>query len=87
MRQLQRELQAENTSYQQLLDETRQKLALSYLKDRENSLGDVAFLLGFSKPSAFYRAFKRWTGQTPRTYRLNTRINISEDGNNESPTQ
>ncbi|MEA5593657.1 AraC family transcriptional regulator [Rivularia sp. UHCC 0363] len=71
VRQLQRELKAENTSYQQLLDETRQKLALQYLKNPETSIHDVAFLLGFSEPSAFHRAFKRWMGQTPRSYREN----------------
>ncbi len=71
VRQLQRELQTENTSYQQLLDETRRDLALRHLQDSETPIHDVAFLLGFSEPSAFYRAFKRWTGQTPRQYRKN----------------
>ncbi|MEH1868994.1 MAG: AraC family transcriptional regulator [Nostoc sp.] len=69
VRQLQRELQAEGTSYQQLLDETRKQLALRHLKNPDSSISDVAFLLGFSEPSAFHRAFKRWTGQTPRNYR------------------
>ncbi|NJM18984.1 MAG: AraC family transcriptional regulator [Richelia sp. SM1_7_0] len=71
VRQLQRELQAENTSYQKLLDQTRQQLALEHLNNPETSIHDVAFLLGFSEPSAFYRAFKRWMGQTPRSYRQN----------------
>ena len=70
VRQLQRELQTENTTYQQLLDETRKELAFQSLKNPETSIHDVAFLLGFSEPSAFHRAFKRWTGQTPRSYRL-----------------
>lgn len=69
VRQLQRELQAENTSYQQLLDETRKEIALSQLKNPAISIDDVAFFLGFSEPSAFHRAFKRWTRQTPRSYR------------------
>jgi AraC-like DNA-binding protein len=69
VRQLQRELQAENTSYQQLLEETRKNLAIQYFKNPETSIHDVAFLLGFSEPSAFHRAFKRWTGKTPRSYR------------------
>ncbi len=72
VRQLQRELQTEHTSYQLLLDETRKALALSQLKLPATSIHDVAFLLGFSEPSAFHRAFKRWTGQTPRSYRLNS---------------
>lgn len=69
VRQLQRELQAEHTSYQQLLEETRKDLAIQHFKNPETSIHDVAFLLGFSEPSAFHRAFKRWTGQTPRSYR------------------
>ena len=70
VRQLQRQLQTENTTYQKLLDETRKELAFQALKNPETSIHDVAFLLGFSEPSAFHRAFKRWTGQTPRSYRL-----------------
>lgn len=73
VRQLQRELQTENTTYQQLLDETRIEMAFQALKNPEASIHDVAFLLGFSEPSAFHRAFKRWTGQTPRSYRLSRR--------------
>ncbi|WP_236142940.1 AraC family transcriptional regulator [Nostoc sp. CMAA1605] len=69
VRQLQRELQAEGTSYQQLLDQTRKELALRYLQSPHTPIYDVAFLLGFSEPSAFHRAFKRWTGQTPKAYR------------------
>ncbi|MEA5616610.1 AraC family transcriptional regulator [Cronbergia sp. UHCC 0137] len=69
VRQLQRELQSENTSYQQLLDKTRRELALQQIQNPETSIHDIAFLLGFSEPSAFHRAFKRWTGQTPRNYR------------------
>jgi AraC-like DNA-binding protein len=68
-RQLQRELKAEGTSFQQLLDQTRKELALRHLKNSDTPIHDVAFLLGFSEPSAFHRAFKRWTGQTPRAYR------------------
>ncbi|MEC4815306.1 MAG: AraC family transcriptional regulator [Scytonema sp. PMC 1069.18] len=70
VRNLQRELQAEGTSYQQLLDETRKQLALRHLQKADIPIHDIAFLLGFSEPSAFHRAFKRWTGKTPRAYRL-----------------
>jgi len=70
VRQLQRELQVENTSYQQILDDTRKQIALKHIRDRQTSIHDLAFLLGFSEPSAFYRAFKRWTGATPRNYRV-----------------
>ncbi|MGB3294730.1 MAG: AraC family transcriptional regulator [Phormidesmis sp.] len=69
VRQLQRELQAENTSYQQLLEDTRKALSLQHLQNPETSIHDIAFMLGFSEPSAFHRAFKRWTQQTPNSYR------------------
>ncbi|MDZ8110134.1 MAG: AraC family transcriptional regulator [Nostoc sp. DedQUE12a] len=69
VRNLQRELQTEGTSYQQLLDATRKELALRHLKKTDTPIHDVAFLLGFSEPSAFNRAFKRWTGKTPTAYR------------------
>ncbi|WP_414566081.1 MULTISPECIES: AraC family transcriptional regulator [unclassified Anabaena] len=77
VRQLQRELQNENTSYQQLLDTTRRELALRYLRKQETSIHDVAFLLGFSEPSAFHRAFKRWTKQTPRNYRAAQQLHLN----------
>lgn len=70
VRQLQRELQTEGTSFQKLLDQTRKELALRYLKDPATPIHDISFLLGFSEPSAFNRAFKRWTGHTPRGYRF-----------------
>jgi AraC-like DNA-binding protein len=69
-RQLQRELKTEGTSFQKLLDTIRQELALRHLKNSVTPIHDIAFLLGFSEPSAFHRAFKRWTGKTPRNYRL-----------------
>ena len=47
----------------------RREAAESLLTSQTHSLGEVAFLTGFSDQSAFQRAFKRWTGQTPRTYR------------------
>ncbi len=67
-RSLQRRLRDEGTSYQEVLDRTRHELALGYLA-RDLALAEVAFLLGFSAPSAFVRAFKRWTGRTPADHR------------------
>ncbi len=61
-----RRLKAENTSYEKLLDNLRHRLALSYFQERKVSVNDVAYLLGYSAPSAFTRAFKRWTGTSPR---------------------
>lgn len=68
-RSLQRELNAEGTSFREVLDRARQDLALRHLRNKKTSVAEVAFLLGFSEPSAFHRSFKRWTGQTPHAFR------------------
>jgi AraC-like DNA-binding protein len=63
-RSLQRRLKDEGTSFQDLRDEARKVLADRYLGEG-HSMAEISFLLGFSEPSAFFRAFKRWTGLTP----------------------
>jgi AraC-like DNA-binding protein len=63
-RTLQRQLNKAGTSYKVLLNETRRELALYYLQQQKVPASDLAFLLGFSETSAFYRAFKRWTGKS-----------------------
>lgn len=68
-RTLHRRLQKEGTSFRQILGEVRRELASHHLMERRLAIGEIAFLLGFSEPSAFHRAFKRWTGHTPPTYR------------------
>jgi AraC-like DNA-binding protein len=69
-RSLHRRLTESGTSHKKLLDEVRHHLALRYLDDRSLSIGEVGFLLGFADASAFYRAFRRWTGdRTPAQYR------------------
>jgi AraC-like DNA-binding protein len=60
-----RKLKAEGTSFQEILDDIRKSLASNYLRDDKYSVMETAFLLGFSEPSTFHRAFKRWYGQTP----------------------
>jgi AraC-like DNA-binding protein len=67
-RSVQRSLRAEGTSYQHLLDDVRRELAVRHLSVRGTSAAEVAFLTGFSEPSAFSRAFRRWTGVTPGAY-------------------
>jgi AraC-like DNA-binding protein len=68
-RSLQRRLSAAGTSYQELLDSTRREAATRYLQDAKLSIGEVAYLLGYSEPPAFHRAFKRWNGVTPQEFR------------------
>lgn len=68
-RTLQRRLQEEGSSFQQLLDETRKELAGQYLAQADMALLEIAYLLGFADPSAFFRAFKRWYRLTPGEYR------------------
>ena len=71
-RTLQRRLADQGYSYQTLVDESRRQLAKRLLQQTDFSLVEVAFMTGFSEQSAFARAFKRWAGQTPRSYRIKT---------------
>ena len=68
-RTLQRQLKEQGMEFKKLVDDTRQRFAQSYLRNRRNTLTEIAFLLGYSDVSAFNRAFKRWTGSTPLAYR------------------
>lgn len=68
-RTLQRRLREAGTTFQGLVDEARRFLAQGYLEDDRLTVGEVAYMLGYSEPSAFVRAFKRWTGRTPRQFR------------------
>jgi AraC-like DNA-binding protein len=68
-RTLQRRLKDEKTSFQDVVDSVRDEIARTAMANPKYSLGDVAYLLGFSEISAFTRAFKRWTGMTPSQWR------------------
>jgi AraC-like DNA-binding protein len=68
-RTLQRKLAAARTTYEQLVDDARKDLALRYMADPQRSITDITFSLGFSQPSAFTRAFRRWTGASPTDFR------------------
>lgn len=63
---LYRKLKAEGVTYEKLLDELRHKMALHYLNGKKVSVNETAYLVGFSDPSTFSRAFRRWTGVSPR---------------------
>jgi AraC-like DNA-binding protein len=63
-RSLQRRLKDEATSFGAVRERVRRELAQRYLDDKL-AISEISFLLGFSEPSAFFRAFKRWTGTTP----------------------
>lgn len=67
---LRRRLDAEGSSYRQILDDLRRDMAIGLLADRQASLADIAAALGFSEASAFHRAFRKWTGSRPGEYRL-----------------
>lgn len=68
-RTLRRKLEAENTDYSAILDDVRSRLAIEYLRTTKMSTEDIAAKIGFSDSTNFRRAFKRWTGKTPRQIR------------------
>ncbi len=68
-RTLHRRLQGEGTTFQRVLDATREALARHYLSNPDVSAGEISFLLGYAEPSSFYRAFHEWTGSTPERVR------------------
>jgi len=72
-RTLQRRLAAAGLSYQELLDETRREAAETCMTNSALSVGEIAYLLGYSEPAAFHRAFRRWTGTTPHIFRARRR--------------
>jgi len=65
VRDLQAKLKAEGTTFHELRESFLREMALGYLREGTLGLKEISFLLGFSEPSAFHRAFVRWTGQTP----------------------
>jgi len=68
VRSLQRRLADEDTSFKQVLADTRCELASAYLRDGRTTVSEVTFLLGFADTSSFARAFRRWTGTSPGEY-------------------
>lgn len=69
VRTLQRHLQAEEVSFQSILMETREKLAVHYLRQGTITTSEIAFLLGYKDVTSFNRAFRSWTGMSPKEAR------------------
>lgn len=86
IRNLQRRLKEVGTTYQVILDDSREALALSLIKDLSMPLYEISFLVGFTEPSAFYKAFRRWTGKRPGDYRQDVLLLIEEPIINERVT-
>ena len=69
-RTLARRLNAEGVAFADILDQLRSALAQRYLSERDLPVSEISWLLGYSEVSSFTHAFKRWTGKTPRQFRL-----------------
>lgn len=72
-RSLQRALNGAGTSYKDLVQSTRERLARHYVTATSISYTEIGFLLGFAEPSSFFRAFRDWTGSTPDSLRSSAR--------------
>lgn len=83
LRSFHRDLAAEGTRWQTLLDEARRERACALLTDTRRPIADIALELGFAEPSNFSRVFRRWTGWSPGAYRAGRRAvprDASRDG-------
>ena len=69
VRTLRRHLVRQNTSFTDILEKWRHRTAVTLLRNKSLRVQEVAKRLGYSHPSNFERAFKRWTGHPPRTYK------------------
>jgi AraC-like DNA-binding protein len=74
VRTLQRRLDERGIRYRDLVAQVRMRMAHHYLREHGLGLGEIGLLLGYSEPSAFDRAFRRWTGTTPGAYRRSAQI-------------
>lgn len=71
VRTLQRKLKKEGVSYLLIMEEVRKSLAIHYIENSSTSIKEISSVMGYSEPSAFVRAFKKWTRKTPSEYRKN----------------
>lgn len=86
VRTLQLRLKEEKTSYNELSICVRKQLSIGYLEQLHISIGEIAYALHFSEPSAFSNAFKKWTGVTPLQYRDNLKCKTVNTGSFRGPT-
>lgn len=77
---LRRRLDAEGTTFRDVVDRVRKGAARRGIEDPNLGVGELAFLLGFSSVSSFHRAFKRWYGETPTDFRLRVRMARAHGG-------
>ncbi len=75
---LRRRLKEEHTSFQAIKDQVRRDMAIYFLSENKFSINEIALKVGFTEPSTFHRAFKKWTGVTPGDYRLGESSSESE---------
>lgn len=73
-RTLQRQLKAEGSSFNSILRNVRSELAKQQLQDTNIPISEISYMLGFAEPSIFHRSFKKWTGKTPRIFRLESAL-------------
>ena len=69
VRSFQRKLSQQGAAYTRLAEATKAEIAMQWLRCTDHSLGEIANELGYTKPTNFIRAFKRWTGLTPEQFR------------------
>jgi AraC-like DNA-binding protein len=67
---MRRRLKQEGYTYQSIKDDLRRDIAIGELQDTDRTIADIAAAVGFAEPSAFHRAFRKWTGMRPTDYRL-----------------
>lgn len=81
---LRRKLSLEGTSYQQIKDELRNNLANKLLSSKTNTIAQVGRFLNFSEPRAFTRAYKKWSGITPKDYRKRHLADLNQVSQNKN---
>ncbi len=69
-RSLRRRLKEEGSTYRIILNEIRFELARDYLANTRLPIDEIAVLLGYTEPGNFSHAFRRWSGQSPRNWRV-----------------